>query len=217
MAHPCRIEDDIEGAQVRAESTGGYSSLMDVLGSGVVPRGTEAPIVVQESGEALTEHGPDDITERRVRAKPTPGCRGGGEPQCSHKFRSALGRETHPFESGRHLVDDLRVSIVKLELDLPEAQAIPRAALHRDGVVIDLGQGVLGRIVEEQTLTGRFQLYKLLERLPTNEPLDDRAGILGISSLGPVQETSVRLSVEPSAAAGNFRVQLPAPSPCVVR
>ena len=108
--------------------------------------------------------------------------------------------------------------VLKLELDLPEAQAIPRAALHGDSVVIDLGQGVVGRIVQEQALPGGLQLDKLLERLLSNEPPWTIAPApRGISSRGPSQETSVRLSVEPSAAAGNFSVHLPALSPCVTR
>ena len=88
----------------------------------------------------------------------------------------------------------LRVRVVKLELDLPKAQTIPRAALHGDSVVIDLGKGVVRRIVQEQALTGGVQLDKLLERLLSSEPLDDRTGTEGdlISrslprDLGPVE------------------------------
>jgi hypothetical protein len=68
---------------------------------------------------------------------------------------------------------------VQLELDLPKAQTIPRAALHGDGVVIDLGQGVVGRIMQEQAVAGGLQLDKLVERLPSSEPLDNRTGTTG--------------------------------------
>ena len=154
MAHPHRIENDVEGAQVGAESTGGDSSLMDVLGRGVAHCGTETPVVFQESGQALREHGRHHVTERRVRTKLGLSRRGDRKPHGSLQFRSGLGRESHSLESGRHLADDLGIGVVKLELDLAKAQAIPRPALHGDRVVIDFGQAVVGRIMQEQALAG---------------------------------------------------------------
>ena len=69
VAHPHRIENDVEGTQVGAESTGGDSSLMDVLGRSIARGGTETPVVVQESGEALREHRRHHVTECRVRTE----------------------------------------------------------------------------------------------------------------------------------------------------
>ena len=217
VAHPHRIENDVEGAQVGAESTGGDSSLMDVLGRGSAHGGTKTPIVCQESGEALREHGRHHVTECRVRTKLTRRRWGDGKPHGSLQFRSGLGRKPRSLEPRRHLTDDLGARVVDLEFDLPKAQTIAGAALHRDGVVIDFGKGVVGRITQEQALAAGLQLDKLLESLPPHEPLDDRTGTPGDLIRGPSQETSVRLRVGPSAAAGSFSVHLLPRSPCVTR
>ena len=95
VAHPHRIENDVEGTQVGAEPTGGGSSLMDVLTRSIARGGTQTPVVVQEAGETLREHRRHHVTECRVRTELTLSRHGDGKPHGSLELRSRLGRESH--------------------------------------------------------------------------------------------------------------------------
>ena len=143
MFHPDRIEHDIKGAHVGAKPSAGHAGLMDVLRSRVMHRGTEPPVVVQESGETLRDDRRHHVPQRRVIAEPRLGRWRDGKSHGCPELWGGLGQEPRPLESSRHLSDDFGVGILELEFDLAKPEAVARATFHRDRVVIELGDDVV--------------------------------------------------------------------------
>ena len=85
---------------------------------------------------------------------------GSESPSAFGELWNRLNAEASLLQPGLNVTITVSV-VLKLQFDLPELEAVPRAAHHEDQVIIDLRELFVSLVVDGETLADCHQFHQL--------------------------------------------------------
>ncbi len=174
MGHPDRIQDILEGLQIRAKPSGGHPGLMDRLDRWVLVVHSQHVLMIQDAIEPVADALPHHIGDRRLRSQGVAVQPEGIHVQGVSEFRAPfIDPGTRVAESFDACLQERDVGLVQLHLDLAEPPAVVGAAVDGYEIIVHLGQEDLPAPLKDQATTDRLQGGHPLEYRSSGDPTHD--------------------------------------------